>query len=113
MGGLAATGPVITTAGLIFALEFSGLLFSKTELNRQGSFVVVVGILLDTFVVRSCLTPAVLSMGASWNWWPTAMPQPFDWDSEDTLDGGGSRWSRLSSKVTEGTSEDNLALRPL
>ncbi|CAE8591905.1 unnamed protein product [Polarella glacialis] len=66
--GLASTGPVITCAGLIFALEFSGLFFSEAAINRQGGFVVVVGVLLDTFVVRSCLMPAALSLGAQWNW---------------------------------------------
>merc|ERR1712151_1319772 len=58
--GLASTGPVITCAGLIFALEFTGLFFSQTALNRQVGFVVVVGITLDTFVIRSCLLPAIL-----------------------------------------------------
>jgi len=72
--GLASTGPVITCAGIIFALEFTGGLLSEAPLNRQGGFVVVVGILLDTFVVRSCLVPAALSVGASANWWPAAMP---------------------------------------
>lgn len=74
--GLASTGPVITCAGLIFAIEFSGLLCSEAELNRQAGFVMVLGILLDTFLLRSCLMPALLSLGASWNWWPTQMPPP-------------------------------------
>lgn len=73
--GLASTGPVITRAGLIFAVEFAGLLFSRAPLNRQGGFVIVAGILLDTFVVRSCLTPALLSVKAEWNWWPASMPE--------------------------------------
>merc|ERR1711933_72003 len=39
--GLASTGPVITCAGLIFAVEFSGLFFSDTPMNKQFGFVVV------------------------------------------------------------------------
>eukprot|EP00927_Polykrikos_kofoidii_P071371 TRINITY_DN67636_c0_g1_i1.p1 TRINITY_DN67636_c0_g1~~TRINITY_DN67636_c0_g1_i1.p1 ORF type:complete len:992 (+),score=166.59 TRINITY_DN67636_c0_g1_i1:88-3063(+) len=80
--GLASTGPVITCAGTIFAVEFSGLFFSSTTVNKQGGFVVVVGILLDTFVVRSCLTPAVLSLWPSANWWPSKMPKPKDVDAQ-------------------------------
>jgi len=72
--GLASTGPVITCAGFIFALEFSGLLLSDVAMSRQGGFVIVLGVLLDTFVVRSCLLPAALSCGAAWNWWPGRMP---------------------------------------
>ena len=45
--GLASTGPVITCAGVIFAVEFSGLFYSETVVNRQAGFVVVAGILLD------------------------------------------------------------------
>merc|ERR1719163_899144 len=39
--GLVSTGPVITTAGVIFAVEFMGMFYSATELNRQGGFVIV------------------------------------------------------------------------
>jgi len=83
--GLAATGPVITCAGVIFAIEFSGLFFSETTVNRQGGFVIVVGVLVDTFLVRSCLMPAVLSLGASANWWPSRMPPPTD---DDEIESG-------------------------
>jgi len=74
--GLASTGPVITCAGIIFALEFTGALLSEAPLHQQVGFVIIVGVLLDTFVVRSCLVPAALSIGASWNWWPATMPDP-------------------------------------
>jgi len=66
--GLASTGPLITCAGAIFALEFSGLYFSEAPLMRQAGFVVVLGVLVDTFIVRSMLLPAVLSIGVTWNW---------------------------------------------
>eukprot|EP00425_Heterocapsa_triquetra_P019003 CAMPEP_0195145270 /NCGR_PEP_ID=MMETSP0448-20130528/169564_1 /TAXON_ID=66468 /ORGANISM="Heterocapsa triquestra, Strain CCMP 448" /LENGTH=947 /DNA_ID=CAMNT_0040183773 /DNA_START=27 /DNA_END=2870 /DNA_ORIENTATION=- len=94
--GLASTGPVITCAGVIFALEFAGLLMSETALNRQGGFVVVVGILMDTFIVRSCLMPAVLSLGASWNWWPAVMPPVADDDELSSVLGGKKSPSQVS-----------------
>lgn len=99
--GLASTGPVITCAGLIFALEFSGLLFSETVLNRQGGFVVVTGILLDTFVVRSCLLPAMLSLGAAHNWWPAKMPPPLS-DDELSIAREGSRASVKRQATLDG-----------
>merc|ERR1719215_1097053 len=71
---LASTGPVITRAGLVFAVEFTGLLSSDSVANRQAGLVVVASILLDVFVARGCVMPAVLSLGAEKNWWPTQMP---------------------------------------
>ena len=36
----------------------------------------IVGVLLDTFVVRTALVPCVLSLGGGLNWWPGRMPAP-------------------------------------
>jgi uncharacterized membrane protein YdfJ with MMPL/SSD domain len=72
--GLVSTGPIITTAGVIFAVEFTGMMLSDTELNRQGGFVIVTGVLFDTFVIRSVMMPATLSLLATFNWWPYSMP---------------------------------------
>lgn len=36
----------------------------------------IVGVLLDTFVVRTALVPCVLSLGGWLNWWPRHMPTP-------------------------------------
>mmetsp|Transcript_83992 Transcript_83992/g.271456 ORF Transcript_83992/g.271456 Transcript_83992/m.271456 type:complete len:913 (-) Transcript_83992:39-2777(-) len=83
--GLATTGPVITSAGLIFALEFSGLLYSEAELSRQAGFVVAVGVLLDTFVVRSCVLPALLSIGARWNWGSVMPPSGKVFEGDEGL----------------------------
>lgn len=61
-GGLARTGPVITSAGLVLAATF-GLLTFLPEVNvRQLGVLVAVGVLVDTLVVRTFLVPAVLLM---------------------------------------------------
>jgi RND superfamily putative drug exporter len=68
---LSSTGGVITAAGLIFAASMWGLLFSSIGTVVQGGFVIGAGILLDTFLVRTVLVPAVATMLGKANWWPS------------------------------------------
>jgi RND superfamily putative drug exporter len=68
---LSSTGGVITAAGLIFAASMGGLLFSSIGIVIQGGFVIGVGILLDTFVVRTITVPAVAALVGRANWWPS------------------------------------------
>ncbi len=68
---LSSTGGVITAAGLIFAASMWGLLFSSIGTVVQGGFVIGAGILLDTFLVRTVLVPAVATLVGKANWWPS------------------------------------------
>ena len=68
---LASTGGVITAAGLIFAASMWGLLFSSIGTVVQGGFVIGAGILLDTFVVRTVIVPALATLVGKANWWPS------------------------------------------
>jgi RND superfamily putative drug exporter len=68
---LSSTGGVITAAGLIFAASMCGLLFSSIGTVVQGGFVIGVGILLDTFVVRTITVPAIAALVGRANWWPS------------------------------------------
>ena len=68
---LSSTGGVITAAGLIFAASMGGLLFSSIGIVVQGGFVIGVGILLDTFVVRTITVPAIAALVGRANWWPS------------------------------------------
>jgi RND superfamily putative drug exporter len=68
---LGSTGGVITAAGLIFAASMGGLLFSSIGIVAQGGFVIGVGILLDTFVVRTITVPAIAALVGRANWWPS------------------------------------------
>jgi RND superfamily putative drug exporter len=67
---LSSTGGVITAAGVIFAASMCGLLFSSIGTVVQGGFVIGVGILLDTFLVRTITVPAIAALVGRANWWP-------------------------------------------
>jgi RND superfamily putative drug exporter len=70
---LSSTGGVITAAGLIFAASMFGLLFSSIGTVVQGGFVIGVGILLDTFLVRTMTVPAMATLVGRANWWPSRL----------------------------------------
>ena len=69
-GGVASTGAVITSAGLILAGTFAVLATLPIQLLVQFGIVTAVGILLDTFIVRPLLVPALLTVFGKWSYWP-------------------------------------------
>ncbi len=73
--GLALTGHVITSAGLILAGTFAALMFAPMKGLVQIGFATTVGILLDTFVVRSLMVPSIAVLLGRWNWWPSKRAQ--------------------------------------
>ena len=66
-----STGGVITAAGLIFAASMFGLLFASISMMVQAGFVLGMGILLDTFLVRTVTVPAIATLVGKANWWPS------------------------------------------
>ena len=70
--GLAATGPVLTSAGLILAGPFAALLAAPFEGMVQLGFAATTGLLIDTFVVRSLMVPSIAVLAGSASWWPSA-----------------------------------------
>lgn len=68
--GLERTGGVITSAGLILAGTFAVLMTLPLEQLFQLGFAVAVGILVDTFVVRTLVAPAIALLLGRWSWWP-------------------------------------------
>ncbi|MGH3315942.1 MAG: MMPL family transporter [Nocardioidaceae bacterium] len=70
---LSATGGVITSAGLVLAATFAALGVLPILFLAQIAFIVAFGVLLDTFVVRSLLVPALCyDIGAA-IWWPGSL----------------------------------------
>ena len=68
---LNATGPVITSAGVILAGTFSVLMTLPVTFAFDLGFMVALGILLDTFVVRTIMVPAAVELIGDKIWWPS------------------------------------------
>ena len=68
--GVARTGSVITSAGLILAGTFAVLATLPIQLLVQFGVVTAVGVLLDTFIVRPLLVPAITTVLGRYAFWP-------------------------------------------
>ncbi|MGP9682273.1 MMPL family transporter [Brachybacterium sp. AOP3-A1-3] len=71
--GLAVTGGVITSAGLVLAATFAALAVIPILFLAQIAFIVAFGVLLDTFVVRTLLVPALALDFGRIIWWPSRL----------------------------------------
>jgi RND superfamily putative drug exporter len=77
------TGSTVTSAGLILGGTFAVFAIvggggsGGSELRAIG-FGLAAGILMDTFLVRTLLVPAVVTLLGRWNWWPSHPGKPRD-----------------------------------
>ena len=65
------TGSVITSAGLILAGTFGSMATASLMILFQVGVAVAIGVLIDTFLVRSILVPAITTLVGDWAWWPS------------------------------------------
>jgi putative drug exporter of the RND superfamily len=72
---LVATGPVITSAGIILAATFAVLAMLPITVLVELGAVVAFGVLVDTFIVRSMLVPAIITVVGDKSWWPAKLGQ--------------------------------------
>ena len=79
--GLASTGGVITSAGVVLAGTFAAMASLPMVFALEIGFAVAFGVLLDTLVVRSVLVTALTLDVGRWMWWPSKLFQRRD----DTL----------------------------
>jgi len=92
--GLAVTGAVITSAGLVLAGTFSVLGVLPLVFLTEIGFTIAVGVLIDTFIVRSLLVPALTLELGDRVWWPSALAH------------------RAGRGSTESGSRDPIAVQP-
>jgi putative drug exporter of the RND superfamily len=67
MGG---TGKVVTAAGLVFAFTMAAMIVSDNRAVGQVGTTIGLGLLFDTLIVRSFMTPSIAAMLGRWFWWP-------------------------------------------
>ncbi len=67
---VSATGRVITAAGVIFAASMLAMMFGSITSLAQLGFTVGMGLLLDTFIVRTLVVPACAALLGPRLWWP-------------------------------------------
>jgi RND superfamily putative drug exporter len=91
--GLAVTGGVITSAGVVLAATFAALGVLPLVFLAQLAFAVAFGVLLDTLVVRSLLVPALMVDAGPIVWWPSRLwrstsrhGSPVERDGESVVD---------------------------
>jgi RND superfamily putative drug exporter len=73
---LERTGGVITSAGLVLAATFGVLMALELEALFQVGFVVSLGLLADTFLVRALLVPSLVHLVGERSWWPGTVLLP-------------------------------------
>ncbi|MEO1057292.1 MAG: MMPL family transporter [Actinomycetota bacterium] len=70
--GLAKTGGIITAAALVLSITFFAFATSDITFITLFGFGLGVAILVDAFIVRSTLVPALMKLAGEWNWWAPA-----------------------------------------
>ncbi|GAB1642296.1 MMPL family transporter [Krasilnikovia sp. MM14-A1259] len=76
--GLAATGGVITSAGVVLAGTFAALASLPLVAFAEIGFAVAFGVLLDTLIVRSILVTSLTLDIGRWMWWPSKLAAVHD-----------------------------------
>jgi RND superfamily putative drug exporter len=79
MGG---TGSVVTSAGLVFAFTMISMAVSELTVIGQVGTTIGLGLLFDTLIIRSFMTPAIAALLGKWFWWPQRVrqrPVPENW----------------------------------
>jgi RND superfamily putative drug exporter len=79
---MAGTGAVVTSAGLVFAFTMMSMVVSDLVVAGQVGTTIGLGLLFDTLVIRSFMTPSIAAMMGRWFWWPQRVrtrPVPAPW----------------------------------
>src|SRR5690606_10224168 len=79
---MVGTGTVVTSASLVFASSMGSLAVCSFTVFVQCGTTIGLGLLFDTLVVRSLMTPSIATLLGRWFWWPQRvrqrpLPQPW------------------------------------
>ncbi len=106
---MAGSGSVVTAAGLVFAATMASFVFADLRILGQIGTTIALGLLFDTLIVRSFMTPSIAALLGRWFWWPlrvrprpasqmlrpygsrTAVRQLLLWEDDDAIVGASSR----------------------
>lgn len=77
------TGPTVTSAGLVLAGTFIVLVQAASQGPSASEFQAIgmglaLGILMDTFLVRTIMIPSIVALLGKWNWWPSKLATDTD-----------------------------------
>jgi putative drug exporter of the RND superfamily len=67
---MAGSGAVVTAAGLVFAATMASFIFADLRILGQIGTTIALGLLFDTLIVRSFMTPSIAALLGRWFWWP-------------------------------------------
>ena len=95
MEGLASTGTIISSAGLVMLASFGGLLFSVNPGLSQIGFMLCFAVATDTFVVEPLLVPAFMGLIGEYNWWPSKLIKHGDNRNDDDEEEESRRWRKV------------------
>ncbi len=74
---MAGSGSVVTSAGLVFAATMASFVFADLRILGQIGTTIALGLLFDTLIVRSFMTPSIATLLGRWFWWPLRVrPRP-------------------------------------
>jgi RND superfamily putative drug exporter len=83
---MAGSGAVVTAAGLVFAATMASFVFADLRILGQIGTTIALGLLFDTLIVRSFMTPSIAALMGRWFWWPLKVrnrPVPRSFGSDD------------------------------
>ena len=73
---MAGSGSVVTSAGLVFAATMASFAFGDLRSIAQVGTTIALGLLFDTLIVRSFMTPSIAALLGRWFWWPRRVSTP-------------------------------------
>ena len=109
---MGSTGRVVTTAGVVFAATMASMVVSDLQIIGQIGTTIALGLLFDTMIVRSFMTPSIAALLGRWFWWPVRVrPRP----ASALLEPLGPRWAARRYLLGEGdrSGEDDAVTRPI